>query len=79
MTATRNSWHVLEMATHVALVPDYEDGHVLAAWCWCQPTVETANPETGQAYAIPVIAHRDIGERTGGRPITDVDQPDDET
>lgn len=53
-------WVVIGMRTHVAVIPTHEDGHALSTDCWCQPKRDDADEAP-----VPLITHRDIGEREG--------------
>lgn len=70
--SARLGWHKIEMSTHVAVVPDYEDGHVLAAGgCWCDPRREA---EPG---SMAIVSHRDLAQRDGSAlAITDQGVPE---
>ena len=50
------------MALHVLPLDDLRE-HEETATCWCQPRVETVDPETGEAYEQPLIVHNSLDAR----------------
>lgn len=63
---TKLSWMVFEMRTHVSILPNYEDAHVIGVDCWCQPKITH-----DEGYEVPLVVHRDIAERDSGVALTD--------
>lgn len=50
------------MAYHVLPIDDLRE-HEESPACWCQPTVQTEDSETGEPYRAPLVVHNSLDGR----------------
>lgn len=63
------AWMVFELRSHTAVIPSYEDDHVIGLDCWCGPKIQKEDN-----WDVKLVTHRDLGERTGLGELTAVSE-----